>query len=73
MYEAFQSWALTLCKRLSRSQRTGEVARLGGVAETRCMFGALGDLLIRVLLGGVDAGLGDSLSDALIIMSMKLS
>lgn len=72
MYVTFQSRAVTLYKRSSRSQRDGEVARLGGVAGTCCMFGALGDLLSRVLLGGADTGLGESLSDALIMMLITL-
>jgi hypothetical protein len=66
-----------LYKRSSRSQRDGEVARLGRVAGTCCILGALGDLLSRVLLWGVDAGLGESLgeflSDALIMMLTTLS
>jgi hypothetical protein len=37
------------------------------------MLGALGDLVIRVLLDGVDAGLGESLSDALITMLTTVS
>jgi hypothetical protein len=65
MYETFQSRALTLYKRLSWSQIEGEAAHLVGVAES-CMFGVLGDLLIRLLLRGVNIGLG-SLSDALIM------
>jgi hypothetical protein len=73
MYVISQSRALRLCKRSSRSQRDGDATRRGGVAETCCMLGALGDLVIRVLLDGVDAGLGESLSDALITMLTTVS
>jgi hypothetical protein len=66
MYVTSQSRALRSCKRSSGSHIDGEATRLGGVAVICCMLGALGDLLIRVLLEGVDAGFGESLSDALI-------